>query len=198
MPRLIADISGTGSVADFNGREWVPPFDAICQWCHVSNKVHDLDSNFCFKCRQRIFVSTTEREARSDEAGGPRSEARRTTATDNHAGVAVEKTFTFVYWLIGIGVALGMLAYSWPILLAVAILLSPIFLFFYIRSRTAGRRPKSSPENRLSSTLFAEDYHPVPPPNTEPGWYDDPNTPNWLCFWNGRSWTNQEKPGPTQ
>jgi hypothetical protein len=59
-------------------------------------------------------------------------------------------TFKVIAWVVGIGFGLWLLAYSWPILLAGAIILSPIYLFFNIRSRMRSRGPQNPSVARLT------------------------------------------------
>jgi hypothetical protein len=174
------------------------PFRVKCPICGGMNTVHDPNHNCCFKCSRRMFVSPVEREA-SLRTQRTRAEPK----PESHGAYAVEMTFKAVAWIMGIGFGLWLLAYSWPLLLAGAAILSPFFIFFYVRSRLRGRRPGVPQIERgtgLAATISVRDpdYRPTPPRDGEPGWYDDPNTPNWLRFWNGRSWSNREKPGSTQ
>ena len=169
------------------------PFRVKCPACGGMNTVHDPNHNCCFKCGRRMFVSPV------DEASLRTPRTRVKAKPESHSAYAVEMTFKAVAWIIGIGLALWLLAYSWPLLLAGAVILSPFFVFFYVRSWLRGRRPQrtvSDPSTGLAATISLRDpdYEPEKPRDGEPGWYDDPNTPNWLRFWNGRSWTNQERP----
>jgi Protein of unknown function (DUF2510) len=170
------------------------PFRVKCPACGGMNTVHNPNHNCCFKCGRRMFVSPAEHQA-SLRTQRTRAEPK----PESHGAYAVEMTIKTVAWIIGIGFGLWLLAYSWPLLLAGAVILSPFFIFFYVRSRLRGQRPEApvgDPSTSLAATISLRDsnYQPDRPRDGEPGWYDDPNTPNWLRYWNGRSWTNQERP----
>jgi ribosomal protein S27E len=58
---------------------------------------------------------------------------------EGHFWKAVDGTIMFASCLIFAGCALAMIAVSWPLLLVAAVVVSPGFLFFYIRSRLRAR-----------------------------------------------------------
>lgn len=105
-------------------------FTCICPNpnCQVRNMVYDESHNCCFKCGERLF------EARR---GSPAATAK--PVEESHFWRAMNKTFVFVMWVVGIGFGLYVLAWTWWIILGGALLLSPIFLFFYVRSRLSRR-----------------------------------------------------------
>jgi hypothetical protein len=127
------DIPVTGVV----GGRPVPPYEMMCPACGAPNIVHVENYNCCFECGRKMFVSPAEQEARLRHQDRPADQKQ-----ESHGAYAVEMTFKVIAWVIGIGTALYFLAYSWPILVAGAIILAPIYLFFNIKSRLRARRPQ--------------------------------------------------------
>jgi hypothetical protein len=122
----------------------------VCPGCGLET---DPAAGVCDHCRY-VHLGWLRRGSPTEEAPGDEKSTNlaggqvgpKVASRSKPAGTqgpfwnAVDNTIMFVLVIGGVGFGLYVLAWTWPVILAATVLLSPIFLFFYVRSRLRRNR----------------------------------------------------------